>query len=66
MHAYVGFVCMLLRLQLMQEDPSYVPRATRYFLHDDRREGDSGESDGSEEGSGSQPDDSVPQSTQTR
>ncbi|CDI76603.1 hypothetical protein, conserved [Eimeria acervulina] len=52
--------------QLMQEDPSYVPRATRYFLHDDRREGDSGESDGSEEGSGSQPDDSVPQSTQTR
>ncbi|CDJ46875.1 hypothetical protein, conserved [Eimeria brunetti] len=52
--------------QLMQEDPSYVPRATRYFLHDDRREGDSEESDGSEGGSGSQPDDSVPQSTQTR
>ncbi|CDJ30602.1 uncharacterized protein EMH_0006930 [Eimeria mitis] len=52
--------------QLMQEDPSYVPRATRYFLHDDRREGDSGDSEASEEGSGNQPDDSVPQSTQTR
>ncbi|CDJ56073.1 hypothetical protein, conserved [Eimeria maxima] len=52
--------------QLMQEDPSYVPRATRYFLHDDRRGSDSGESDESDEASSSQPDDSVPQSTQTR
>ncbi|CDI75440.1 hypothetical protein, conserved [Eimeria praecox] len=57
---------MLWRLQLMQEDPSYVPRATRYFLHDDRREGDSGDSEASEDGSDSQPDTSVPQSTQTR
>ncbi|CDJ42307.1 hypothetical protein, conserved [Eimeria tenella] len=52
--------------QLMQEDPSYVPRATRYFLHDDRRDDDSSKSEASDEHSESQPDTRIPRSTQTR
>ncbi|KAL8271255.1 hypothetical protein Esti_004821 [Eimeria stiedai] len=49
--------------QLMQEDPSFVPRETRYFLHDDRRDGEEEEA---EELYHSQPDFSVPRSSQTR
>lgn len=52
--------------QLMQEDPSFVPRETRYFLHDDRRDGDSEETDDAERGEESQPDTSIPRSVQTR
>ncbi|KAL8437172.1 hypothetical protein ACSSS7_001151 [Eimeria intestinalis] len=52
--------------QLMQEDPSFVPRETRYFLHDDRRDGDEEEADEAEEVDHSQPDFSVPRSSQTR
>ena len=46
----------------MQEDPSFVPRETRYFLHDDRRDGDGEESEEADP----QHDTSVPRSTQTR
>ncbi|KAL8434247.1 hypothetical protein Efla_002012 [Eimeria flavescens] len=52
--------------QLMQEDPSFVPRETRYFLHDDRRDGDEEEADDAEVADNSQPDFSVPRSTQMR
>lgn len=51
--------------QLMQEDPSFVPRETRYFLHDDRRDGDGEESENELEAE-SKPDTSVPHATQTR
>lgn len=51
--------------QLMQEDPSFVPRATRYFLHDDRGEGE-GEEPEAEEEAENQPDYTVPRSTQTK
>ncbi|KAL8453883.1 hypothetical protein Emag_001691 [Eimeria magna] len=49
-----------------QEDPSFVPRETRYFLHDDRRDGEEEEEDEAEELDRSQPDFSVPRSSQTR
>lgn len=52
--------------QLMQEDPSFVPRETRYFLHDDRRDGDGEESEDADPEADSQYDTSVPRSTQTR
>ncbi|OEH80426.1 hypothetical protein cyc_06384 [Cyclospora cayetanensis] len=52
--------------QLMQEDPSFVPRETRYFLHDDRRDCDGEESEASKQTSDSDPETSLPKSTQTR
>lgn len=75
------FLFLTLRIQLMKEDPSFVPRGSSYFLHDDRG-GTSQNDDESEEerregrtrafaDDGSDfddrlRDDEIPRSTQTR
>lgn len=68
-------------LQLMKEDPSFVPRGSSYFLHDDRGGTSQNEDESEEEqregrtrafaddGSDSDDrvvDDEIPRSTQTR